>query len=179
MTSSSCVNSEPAPAPFGAMAPLFRYWRDLPPPRPRAAVDPLALGGELLDHVNLGHYLGDFADLRYDLIGKELKRVAPRLVPGSLTSDVLHLQQSDFDMVHNLLCAVGRAGLPRVYRIDYRSLELKPRRIYAMLLPLGGAGEALPAEDLLFGVWSIRTGGRVPVDRFYDLTDDFLKTLAE
>ena len=159
------------------MAELYGYWLDLAPPRPRRDVDPLAIGEPLLAHVSLGHYLNDCNDLRYDLVSRELKKVAPRLVPGSRTSDALRLERSDFDLIHNLLCAVGRAGVPRVYAISYRSLELMPRKVYTILLPLGLDDEGRNAEDLLFGVWNQQNPEYSSIDSFVDLTSDFQKGL--
>jgi len=166
-----------SPPPFSKMAVLYHYWLAMPGVKARADVDPLAIGSRTLGHVSVGHFLEGGSDLRYDLICEELKKVAPRLVPGALSSDALRIERTDFDMIHNLLGAVGRAGLIRVYSIRYRSLELVPRMIHTILLPLGVKEPGAPAEDLLFGIWQQPVRQRFSVDSFDDLTDDFFASL--
>ncbi|MBP5856899.1 hypothetical protein KAJ83_07760 [Marivibrio halodurans] len=171
-------DTQPMP-PLERMRRLYDFWRGLPDDRPRSAVDLNALDAEIRTHVGIGKYLGECADLRYDVIGPVLHRLAPRLVPGSLSSDVLKIRRTDFDMAHNLLCAVGRAGKPRVYRIYYRTVESIQVRCFSMMLPLGTSGDGGPATDLLFGIWEIETPGRSVIDRFDDLTDMFLARCRE
>lgn len=161
------------------MRRLFDFWRNLPEGRARSSVDLEALDADIRAHIGIGKYLGACTDLRYDVIGPVLHRLAPRLAPGSLSSDVLRIRRTDFDMAHNLLCAVGRAGKPRLYRIYYRTIESVQVRCFSMLLPLGTSGDGAPASDLLFGVWEIETPGRSPIDRFDDLTDMILTRYRE
>jgi hypothetical protein len=154
------------------MAGLFRYWESLPGDRPRRAVDPIALGANLLPHVSLGALVDGCADFRYELISGEMSIVAPRLRPGDRSSDALRIQKTDFDLIHHLLVSTGRSIEPKVLRITFASMEELSRGIYALFLPLGRqadeTGEA-HARDLMIGLWRFEPMAPVTRDRFEDL----------
>ena len=160
---------------FDAMARLYRYWSDLPDSKPRQSIDPAVLGAKLLPHVSLGHYIEGGADYRHDLVGHELKIIAPRLVPGALSSDVLPLQGPQYDLVHDTFCSTGKSQRPRVMELQFRSMEDMSRKVLVIFLPLGIAESQSCAEDLMFGQWRLEPDQNLKKDSHRDLTDWFFE----
>lgn len=160
---------------FVRIARLVRMWNDLPGRRKRRDLDPLVIGAGLLPHLCLGHYLGNGVDFRYDLIGSEIVKLAPRLSPGSLASDTMRIQNTDHDHVLTLLLEAGVEQRPKIHEIRYNSVNDVPLRIFAALLPLGLNQEKKCAEDLLLAVWRTTVTGIIAKDNSTDLTGEFLQ----
>lgn len=161
---------------FEKMAALFGIWEALPGDRPRRAVDPPVLGAQLLPHVSLGALTDGCTDFRYDLISSELKAVAPRLQPGSRSSDAMRIQKTQTDLVHELFMSTGRTIQPKVLRLTYASMDGRPRGIYTMFLPLGrqpGPTGKPVASDLMIGVWSFDLKEPLLQDEYEDLLEEF------
>ena len=161
---------------FAEMDALYRYWESLPDGKPREAVYPLALGVRLINHISLGAFVEGCTDFRYDLIGSELKVVAPRLQPGNRSSDSLRIQQTQFDLVHDIFLTIGRTLEPQVLRVFYASMEGVSRGIYGLFLPLGRQeleDGTVCAQDMMIGLWRFEPREPVAKDRFDDLKADF------
>lgn len=163
------------------MAVLYRYWKALPGDRPRDAIDPVELGSDLLPHVSLGTFIDGCTDFRYELISSEIKQVAPRLKPGSLSSDALRIQQTDFDLIHHLFMSTGRTITPKALRVTYASMEYMPRGINTLFLPLGRQKDADGKDvacDMMIGLWRFEPERQVRQDRYVDILDAFETYMA-
>jgi len=166
---------------FEEMAALFRYWEAMPGDKARQAVDPVALGSQLLPHVSLGSLVDGCNDFRYDLISSEMKIVAPRLRPGDRSSDALRIQKTQYDLVHDLFMSTGRSIEPKILRITYASMEDVSRGINTLFLPLGrqpGANGKDVARDLMIGLWRFKPAESVKHDYFEDILEEFIAYLA-
>lgn len=158
---------------FKRITGLFRFWDALPPAKSRADLDPLILGKSLLPHLCLGHFLEDGTDFRYDLIGSEIKKIAPRLVPGSRASETMEIQKTKHDHILTLFLEAGVHQEPRIHEVRYNSVEDVPLRIYAAFLPLGLDEDRFCAEDLLIAVWRARVDSYIAEDNSVELTEEF------
>ncbi|RVU34875.1 hypothetical protein EOI86_18730 [Hwanghaeella grinnelliae] len=177
-TMNEMISSGPAESAFyfEKMVELFDYWVALPGDKPRRAVDPLTLGARLIPHVSLGALIDGCTDYRYDLISSELNAVAPRLRPGSRSSDAMRIQKTKTDLVHELFMSTGRTIEPKVLRLTYASMEGRPRGIYTMFLPLGrqpGPTGKDVASDLMIGLWSFELKESFQRDEYEDLLEEF------
>jgi hypothetical protein len=162
-------------ATFVRINRLFRIWNALPGRKKRQDLDPVAIGAELLPHLCLGHYLGNGSDFRYELIGSEIVKLAPRLSPGSLASDTMRIQNTDKDHILTLFLEAGVGQRPKIHEIRYNSIDDVPLRIFAALLPLGLHQKKNCAEDLLLAVWRTTVTGVIEKDNSTDLTGEFLQ----
>lgn len=160
---------------FAGMTRLFRIWQALPRQKKRRNLDPVAIGPELLPHLCLGHFLEGGTDFRYDLIGAQIARLAPRLAPGSLASDTLRIQAAEHDHILSLFLQAGTSQRPRVVEVRYKSVDGVPLRVFAALLPLGLNPDRVCAEDLLLAVWRTKVSDVITADSSTDLTGEFMQ----
>ncbi|MEP3114827.1 hypothetical protein [Nisaea sp.] len=162
-------------AAFVRIGRLIRIWAALRGPKRRRDLDPVVIGPELLPHLCLGHYLDKGTDFRYDLIGSEVSKLAPRLKRGSLASDTMRIQNTDHDHILALFLEAGLEKRPKILEVRYSSIDDVPLRIFAALLPLGVHQDKHCAEDLLLGVWRTTVTGVIAKDNSTDLTGEFLQ----
>tara|TARA_E500000318_G_scaffold70724_2_gene65533 strand:- start:2522 stop:3124 length:603 start_codon:yes stop_codon:yes gene_type:complete len=160
---------------FAGMTRLLRIWHALPNQKKRRKVDPVLIGPELLPHLCLGHFLGTGTDFRYDLIGAEIARLAPRLAPGSLASDTLRIQGAKHDHILSLFLQAGTSQRPHIHEIRYNSVGGVPLRIFAGFMPLGLNPDRVCAEDLLLAVWRTKVTDVITADSSTDLTGEFMQ----
>lgn len=158
---------------------LLSFWRALPGSRAREDVDPVDLGPKLLRHVSIGHVIEGGRCIRYDLVGDRLKTIAPRIVPGTQSSDPMAIEGTSEDLVHDTLCDIARSQKPRVIFLEFRSIEGIHRQVFEVILPLGVSEEAVACCDLLIGVWDLQPDGIWIADRCVDLTASFLNSLSQ
>ena len=134
------------------MREMLACWDAMAPGKPRDSISPEEFGAGLLPHLSLGHVLNDGEDVRYDLIGEELEKVAPRLKRGALASDPVRLDPKNRLILDRLrVCAKTRE--PVAFHAVFDSFDGDPRRVLALLCPLGIDGGDAAASDLLIGVW--------------------------
>lgn len=162
-------------AAFAHIIRLLGIWNALPGRKKRQDLDPIAIGPELLPHLCLGHYLGNGADFRYDLIGSEIVNLAPRLSPGALASDTMRIQNTDHDHILTLLLEAGVEQRPKIHEVRYNSIGDVPLRVFAALLPLGLHRDKKCAEDLLLAVWRTTVTDMIAKDSSTDLTGEFMQ----
>lgn len=155
---------------------LYRYWCDLPGRKLRRDIDPLAIGGRLLSHVSLGSSLDGGNDVRYDLIGSVLAASAPRLKPGSRTSDTAKFLPT-IDEVQVIMSEAVRQQQMKLIESHYFSLEGILRQTVWILLPLGIDPDKPCCEDLLMGNWVLVGANPEATEKFYDLSEWFLNTI--
>lgn len=152
----------------GTVCRLYKVWTSLAEPKPRAALDPLEIGPQLLPHVALLHVLPD--DFRFDLVGGSVARFAKNLRPGSPVGELVK-QRSDLSAIHALLERVATTGLPLAFVARQFSFDHHPRACFVMLLPLG-IGKGARAEDLLLGLWPLPRPPAIASEQRIDLFED-------
>lgn len=167
----------PDDAIMQAMVALYGYWQSLPGSKPRDQVDMLAIDPELPPHINLCKVLNQGRVLRYDSVGPCLKKVAPRLVSGDLSTDPMEIEETDYDLIHEMLCETTCRQVPRVVFLEFLSLEGVPWQAFELLLPLGIDQVKGHCEDLLIAVWSMRPKTGWIEERCIDVTVKFKEHL--
>lgn len=160
-------------AAFVGIARLFRVWHALPSQKKRRDLDPISIGPGLLPHLCLGHFLESGTDFRYDLIGAEIAKLAPRLAPGSLASDTMRIQETEHDHILTLFLETGISQRPKIHEVRYSSVDGVPLRVFAAMLPLGRNDSRICAEDLLLAVWRAKVTDVIKKDSSTDLTGEF------
>ena len=131
------------------------HWHDLPAPKPRHGIDPLALGAPLLPDVALLHVL-EGPDFRYDLIGERFREAVPRVRPGSLAGGGAEEPGLRDGFIFSRMRAAVDGGHPVGACNTYVDGRGYPRMSVSTFFPLGLDGGT--ASDLLVLAFFDREG---------------------
>ncbi len=166
---------------------LLGLWRDIPSPKARSALDPLAFGGRILPHLNIMRRVGSAGridDIHFDLVGGVIRDTVPRLRPGALALGGA-APDEDRTTLFNFYAKCLADKAPVAFTGQYLS-ETKVRTcLLCLCLPLDTGGDG-PAESLLAGVWFLPVDGKnqdgpigvfeeIPVGRLQDCAVPSLK----
>lgn len=134
---------------------VHAHWLGLKEPKPRRAVDPVALGAAVLPDLALMRVLPG-PDFRYDLIGERFRDAVPRVRPGALAGggEVDPGLRDGFIFSRLVAAATRKAALGACS--TYVDSQGFPRMSVAGFLPLDLDGPQ--ARNLLVVAWFDRRG---------------------
>jgi len=136
---------------------LYQLWQELAAEKPRCALNPVSFGAALLPRLSLLSRI-DGDDFRYDLIGNELERCAPRLKPGSRAGGIRDKDPTRTFILDQLNFCANDAR-PRAYWTDFVSIDNREIAVISIAFPLdiedGQAGSILIAiwQAQYIGAW--------------------------
>lgn len=133
---------------------LLGLWRDMPSPKARTALNPLAFGGRILPHLNIMRRVGSGArvdDVHFDLVGGVVRDTVPRLRPGAMALGGA-APDEDRVILFRFYAKCLSDKVPIAFTGQYLSETKVRTHLLCLCLPLDIGGDG-PAESILAGAW--------------------------